>query len=145
MALAQGDQAAARGYLAESLTIAWKVGDRSTTVLILEALAGIHGLVGDPRLAARLFGAAESLRRTIDAPILASWRADYERLVAPVSAALGPEACAAALAEGRALDLEQAIGLALSAPAVVSQPAFSGRLPAEARSGDVEECSTGDA
>jgi hypothetical protein len=71
-----------------------------------------RGLQRQPEHAARLFGATEAVREALGAPVPPSERADYERHVAAVRAALD----AAAWAAGRAMALEDAIVLALDEP-----------------------------
>jgi hypothetical protein len=68
-----------------------------------------------PRIAAAamLFGAAEAIRDALGTPLPPVDRADHDRCLAAVRAALGEEAFAAASAEGRAMELEQAVAYAL--------------------------------
>ncbi len=65
--------------------------------------------------AARLLGAAAGLRKTIGAPLSPPDRAENERSVEAVRAALGEAAFAAAWAKGGTMELEQAIRYALEA------------------------------
>ena len=65
------------------------------------------------RRAARLFGAAETLRRAIGAALSPGARVDYDRDVAAVRAQLDEETFAMEWAEGQALTMEQAIEYAL--------------------------------
>ena len=77
----------------------------------LEGLA--HAEVAtDPALAARLLGAAESLRGRLGAPHSPARRADHQRAVAAARVALGDAAYAATHSEGAALTLEQALASA---------------------------------
>jgi hypothetical protein len=62
-----------------------------------------------PEAAARLLGAAESLREVGGLALEPAHRRKYERSVARAQADLGAAAFAAAWAAGRALPLEQAI------------------------------------
>ena len=71
---------------------------------------------GDPPRAARLLGAAEGLRKAINAPVQAADVPDYERVMVAVRAGLDPYAFAAAWKEGRGITLEQAVELALEVP-----------------------------
>jgi hypothetical protein len=89
------------------------VGDRYIIAWCLEDVAGVALAQGDPIHAARLLGAAEGLRASIGARLLAFDRTRYERTVAAARAALEAAAFAAAWAAGRALPLEQALGQAL--------------------------------
>jgi tetratricopeptide (TPR) repeat protein len=65
------------------------------------------------RIAARLFGAAEAARDALGTPLFPVDRPEYDRSVAAARGALGEEAFVAAWAEGRALELEQAVASAL--------------------------------
>jgi hypothetical protein len=62
---------------------------------------------------ARLCGAAESLRGTLQAPPRLAVRAFYERALAAARAELGEDAFRAAWAEGRAMPPERAVAYAL--------------------------------
>jgi DNA-binding response OmpR family regulator len=63
--------------------------------------------------AARLFGAAELLRRTMQAPLTPSDRAHHDHTITTIRAQLGELAFATAWVEGQTLTLEQAIAEAL--------------------------------
>jgi len=105
----QGDLAAARTLYEESLTL---VRERNYKVLLpscLEELAAVVAAQGDPVWAARLWGAAESLREIMGAPIPPSERAAYVRSVAAAHTQLGEQAFAAAWSEGQTMSLEQVL------------------------------------
>jgi hypothetical protein len=68
---------------------------------------------GAPQTAARLFGAAENLRAQADAPMVNDEHADYDAAQARLRAALEPATLECTWTEGRALNIEQAIALAL--------------------------------
>jgi non-specific serine/threonine protein kinase len=82
----------------------------------LEGLAGALGMQGRAEHAARLLGAANSLRRVSDLPLSPIDRADYDRNVVAARAQLDEATFAASWAVGRALSLEQAIAEALRIP-----------------------------
>ena len=63
--------------------------------------------------AARLFGAAEKIRETIDAPHLPDQRPVYERSVAHLRAQLDHGILTTAWTEGRAVTVDHAIAYAL--------------------------------
>jgi non-specific serine/threonine protein kinase len=113
----EGRPAEARGRLVESLDLHRELGDRWRAASVLEALAGVACDEGDARRAARLLGAAEAVRERIGTPVPPAERADLEQTLAAVEAALGAEEGERARAEGRALDLEQAAGVAADGPA----------------------------
>jgi len=122
LARAQGNHGrAARLYL-ESLSLLQTSSDTALVVPILEQAAAMIGVAYDSALspdmvasfhAARLFGAAASLRDILAAPLPPAVRVAYQRDVDVVRRALGNDAFARAWAEGRALSLEQAIATAL--------------------------------
>jgi non-specific serine/threonine protein kinase len=114
VALLQGDIERAATLCVESLVLGRTVGDRYIIAWCLEDVAGVALAHGNPVQAAHLFGAAEGLRATIGARLLAFDRARYERTVTAVRAALDAAAFVAAWAAGRALPLEQAIAEALA-------------------------------
>jgi hypothetical protein len=90
------------------------LGDRRSITESLEGLAAAEAPLGQAIAAARLWGAAERLRQESGAPLPPSERPRYERHVAAARASLEDDtAFAAAWAEGRAMPLERAIGLAL--------------------------------
>jgi hypothetical protein len=68
--------------------------------------------------AARLFGAAESLRERLGAEMMPDERVEYDQALNALRASLGDQAAAfeAAWQAGRALSFEDALALALSAP-----------------------------
>jgi tetratricopeptide (TPR) repeat protein len=115
VASAQGDDVRATAVLREALVLQQQSGVmKGVIVRSLERLAGLAARQQRPARAARLFGAAETLREAIGAPLPPSERVDYDRDVAGARAQLGEEAFAAAWAAGRAMTVEQAISEALA-------------------------------
>jgi DNA-binding CsgD family transcriptional regulator len=104
-----GDYAAARTAYEESLAIGREVGDNRSMSFSLEGLAAVIAVQGDPVWAARLWGAAESLRETVGSPMPPVVRAEYECSVAAACAQLEEKSFAAAWAEGRTMTPEQAL------------------------------------
>jgi DNA-binding CsgD family transcriptional regulator len=108
----------------ESLAIAVEVGARWFTTLCLERLAGIAAATGDPLRAARLFGAADTLRGAIGAPMSPYFRAIYDDDLAAARARLDAARFEEAWQDGRAMPLQKAIAAArtteTSAPAVAA-------------------------
>jgi hypothetical protein len=77
---------------------------------ILESLAMAAAGQGKSARALRLFGAASDLRDAAGIPqVQPAVVARFELFLAPVRAALGSDAAAAAEAEGRSLDLDRAL------------------------------------
>jgi tetratricopeptide (TPR) repeat protein len=109
----QGDYAAARARLEESLAIVQSMGFQRGLALGPEVFATLMAAQGEPERAARLFGAAERLRETIQLPPLPNERAENDRFIAVLRAGLDEETFAAAWAEGRAMTREQAAASAL--------------------------------
>jgi non-specific serine/threonine protein kinase len=112
-ALAQGDLAAARGWLAADLRLCHEMGDRVTSAWCLAGLGSAAALDQQPERAARLWGAAERLCAALGCRPAPAARATYERAVALARAQLGEAAFAAAWAAGAALSLAEAIAEAL--------------------------------
>ncbi|MCW3096470.1 MAG: hypothetical protein JWL77_2088 [Chthonomonadaceae bacterium] len=127
----QGDYTVARAYYVESLAIRQEIGDRPGIVFSLEAFAALIAAettaftvpvettevsretgVGMQK-AARLWGAAQSLREQMGAPLPPSARDEHDRDVAAAHVALGDEAFPAAWTEGQQMTMEQAISYAL--------------------------------
>jgi non-specific serine/threonine protein kinase len=85
----------------------WGVADS------LYALSGPIGANGQPERAARLIGAAERAFEAIGVGPQPADVPEYERYIAAVRAQLDESAFEAALAEGRAMTVEQAVAYAL--------------------------------
>jgi predicted ATPase len=112
--LKQRDGAAARANFQESLALWCEIDSHWGTVESLEAIAYLAMAERQPERAARLLGAAESLRQTIGIRHRPFERTDYESSVVAIRASLGEEAFAEAWAAGQALSLEQAVAEALA-------------------------------
>jgi non-specific serine/threonine protein kinase len=108
-----GDYATARARHAESLTIYRDLGDRSNIASALEGFAGTLSMCGDPIRAARLFGAAESLREEIGAARPEDAREEFDRSVSAARGFLGEAAFASNQEGGRSLTWEDAVAEAL--------------------------------
>lgn len=99
---------------AESLALLQCVRNENWEIAeTLRQVAAVLGGRGCPDRAARLFGAAESIRETTGRLLPPLYRADYERAVNAARVQLGESAFQTVWAEGRALTQEQAIQLAL--------------------------------
>ena len=105
----QGDLETARRLSQESLAILRELGNKDSIAACLEDLAVVLVAQEVPRVAARLWGTAETIRKAIGAPMLPVDRADYERAVAAARTELGEEAFAKAWAEGGTLPLEEVL------------------------------------
>jgi tetratricopeptide (TPR) repeat protein len=121
VALDMGDYDRAGDQLAESLTLLRDLGERWSSVQVLEISARLAAEQGHRtengqgglRRAARLFGAAEAIRESLAFPIHSLERSSYERGLTILRAHLDGAALSVAWAEGRAMALDQAIGYAL--------------------------------
>ncbi|HEX5505153.1 MAG TPA: tetratricopeptide repeat protein, partial [Thermomicrobiales bacterium] len=120
-AQARGDAARAAGLYRESLAQSGRLGDRRAVAEGLERLARAElagaGDPGELRRAARLLGAAATLRDRLDAPRAPVHQADHERAVAAARGALGDAAFAAAWAAGERLTPDEALAAALEGEA----------------------------
>jgi tetratricopeptide (TPR) repeat protein len=118
--LRQGDHRRSIALFRQGLVIGRDRGGIMDISLSLIGLAGNLGAVAEQqgnqmplKRAARLLGAADTLLETMGTHLQSIDRLDHDRIRAAVGAALGEEAFGAAIAEGRALALEQAITCAL--------------------------------
>ena len=112
VAARRGAHAAARLRFEQGLETARELGDPMLEAACVEGLAGAHG----PALAARLLGAAESLRERAGAAWPAFVNADSESSADRVRRALGDERFAAEWARGRAMGAAEILGLAHPRP-----------------------------
>ena len=117
---AETDHERAVELIRESLTHSLSLGDRPGMIECLETVAREAGRAGDARTGALLVGAAEAARAAAGAIRQPDETAWVEATTASLRAALGQEAFDAALADGAALPLEEAVERAL---AVGSPPA----------------------
>jgi len=115
VAQAQGYHERAAGLYAAGLTLALELGDKANAAYCLEGLARVTSTRGDHDGAARIFGAAEALLEAAGDPLYAHAqdRADHERAVDALRSRLGEETFRAAWSEGRAMEMERAVGYAL--------------------------------
>ena len=111
--LLQGDAQRAAALLTESLAQVWELGKKSSLSYCLEGLGAVAAAAQQPGRAGRLWGAAAAVRDALDDPLQSMDAAIYERWLAPARADVGDGSWQAAVAEGRAMSLEQAIAYAL--------------------------------
>jgi hypothetical protein len=103
----QGDVAAARTLQEESVTQA--IPDYWQTAFCLEGLAETVARQGEVARAARLWGAAASLRERCGVPLSPIEQVEYEPVVATARLTLGEGPFTRAWAEGQAMTLEQVL------------------------------------
>jgi tetratricopeptide (TPR) repeat protein len=115
--LGLGEHAAARAVLTESLAahrgLYRETWHRRGFAECLEGWALLAAAGNRPERAARLFGAANSLREGQGVPLLPADRAEFEPSMAALQAALGQAVFTAAWEAGYALTWEQAVHEAL--------------------------------
>jgi predicted ATPase len=113
IALARDDTEQAFTQLTESLRLAhaanqqWHIAER------IEAMAEVWVRRSEPVRAARLLGGAARMREWGGFPIPPAMRLDYERTVAAIGTALGPDEISAAMSAGRALTVDELVAEAL--------------------------------
>jgi predicted ATPase/DNA-binding CsgD family transcriptional regulator len=106
----RGDYARATSFYTASLAYSSAATARPHIAASLERLAAVACSQDRPERAARLLGAADSLREAIGADdVSGSERADRDRAVAAAQLRLGADAFAAARSAGRAMSLEEAV------------------------------------
>jgi len=117
VALLRGDLPAAAAWVRETVPRCLAANQLELVAYGLKVLA-IAGAAAEPTKAARLFGAAESLRDVVGVAIWPVRREIYEQGQAAVREQLGGVGFDAAWAEGRALSASDAVAYALLPPAV---------------------------
>jgi tetratricopeptide (TPR) repeat protein len=113
VALAQRDYRGAQQSYREALQLSGEMGEKRRAAFCLEGYAAVllHG--GNTRRAVSLLGAAEALREAIGVPVYDADRAAYDAWVQQARQKLGEAEFADAWVNGRALEWQQAIGLAM--------------------------------
>jgi tetratricopeptide (TPR) repeat protein len=114
VSLRAGHALQARDLVSSTLDFVASAENPEILATALEMAACIAAELGDDLQAARLVGAAESVRRTAGMPIIETDAAQIERFLAPARAAVGREAWDAELAAGQALTQQQALALLLT-------------------------------
>ena len=109
----QGAHQEALALHATSLRLYQRLGNRLGIAWGLEGIAGLASTSGKVAASARLFGAAAESRKAINAPLLPSERATYDRDVAIIRVTLGEATFTVAWDDGAAMPLDQAIDAAL--------------------------------
>jgi predicted ATPase/DNA-binding CsgD family transcriptional regulator len=122
-ALMAGDRRAAGQWLAEGLGIARQLDDRVAQCHLLGGLACCAAGARQPRLAAQLFGAMESIRAEAGARLNAGMAPVLAQAAASVTTALGPPKFEAEFKAGQQLGRDAAARLALGEAAPSSATA----------------------
>jgi DNA-binding CsgD family transcriptional regulator len=126
-ALISGDLDVARDRLTEGLTIARRIEDRVGESYMLAALGCLSSGAGRDSLAARLFGAAETVRSSAGATFMPGIGAIVGRAEAATKEAHGAARYDTEVAAGRRLLRDAAIALALGERTAPAAP--SARVP----------------
>ena len=113
VALRQGNIAYSVTLSREALALYSDLADPRRCAVGLEGVACSAGMAGQGERAARLLGAAVTLRVALGTPLPPLERGDIDQCVAAARAAMGEECWEAAFAEGQALTQAQAIVEAL--------------------------------
>ena len=110
-----GHFAQAKSLYRETIRAWQKIGHRAAIAHELECLAFVAKAQEEAEHAARLLGAAEALRESIDIPMRPIEHLEYDREVSDLRTNMDEAAFVNAWAEGRALTMEQAIEYVLEA------------------------------
>jgi non-specific serine/threonine protein kinase len=100
-------------HLVEGMTLLHGLGNRAGVIESLEGFAFVAAATVAPRRAARLWGAADALRKEIGNAMSVPESIAYERQSEPVRATLTAEGFDRAWSEGRAMSLDDAVRYAL--------------------------------
>jgi Tetratricopeptide repeat len=117
IALDQGEYERSTACYQESLTLRQQTGEKEGIATALEGLAAVAGMQGQAVRAARLSGAASSLRTLLGAPLPPIDRPSYQQTVAALRAQLDEPTFLNAWTEGQAMTLEEAIAEAVQVKA----------------------------
>jgi DNA-binding CsgD family transcriptional regulator len=109
VALQTGDPARAAQLQHQSLRLRQEIADQLGISISLDGLGAALIAQGKPVQAARLFGAAQEVRRRMGAAPYLPRRLEREHALASTRAALGEPAFEAAWAEGQALSVEEVL------------------------------------
>jgi predicted ATPase len=113
--LRQGQLGEARRVFDESLALAREVASTTDIAIVLVGYAGLAAAHHDPRRAARLFGAADALLEVLNVRCGPTEQVIQDDYVAMTRAQLDEAAYATSFAEGRTMQLDEAIACAQAA------------------------------
>ena len=135
-ALLSGDLEGSQPLFADALRIAHQIDDRVALYYLLDGLGCHAALTRQPRLAARLLGAAETVRTEVGANVMPFFAASLARAKELTVAALGAARFQAEFEAGERLDRDAAVNLALGEPTPSADGDGAARAaPAEAGAG----------
>jgi predicted ATPase/DNA-binding CsgD family transcriptional regulator len=116
VALTDGDLDESKPLLTEALEIARQLDDRVAQYFLLDALGSHAAGAGQPKIAARLLGAAEAVQTGVGASMLPYVAPAVAQARESATVALGERRFQAEFEAGRDLSRDAAIGLALGEP-----------------------------
>lgn len=99
--------------LVEAITVLHEIGDKADAILCLEPFAYIARDQGEPARAVRLFGASETLQRSIGMTREQPMQKDYELNIADLRIKLETAEFSTAWDEGSRMTLDQAVAYAI--------------------------------
>jgi tetratricopeptide (TPR) repeat protein len=109
-----GDYPVAFERLVEGLELNRDLDDMWMYANIFEAIGGVSTLTGDVNRGLDLIGFAAKIREQINSPLSTAENSELEKALNPAKESLGVEMVDAALTTGHALELDEAIDLALA-------------------------------
>jgi len=109
--LAIGELDRAKAIYKESLALSQVENNIVGVIACLNGIAGVAAAHGEPLLAARIWGMAETQRSAVGVLISPGEHTHYERLVTAARVLIGERAFASAWAEGRTMTLEQTFAM----------------------------------
>ena len=121
VAQARGDHDMAASMFEEGVVLSGEMGDRANLGYYLEGLAVVAGVRGEAERSVCLFGAAEGLLETVEAPVYDYFepnRSLYDNTKAAMRYQLGESAFQEAWKQGQAMTFEQAAAYAIGEDAV---------------------------
>lgn len=107
----EGNYAAAQNLFEDSLVVLRESDQKWFIAFCLEGLAGVAVAQGQPTWAARVWGAAQTLRETISAPMPPVERSFYDYMVTTARGLTNGKAFDAAWLEGRSMTPEHALAM----------------------------------
>jgi predicted ATPase/DNA-binding winged helix-turn-helix (wHTH) protein len=117
----EGDYAASHSYYAEAVTLVQKLGEKISLSYALDGFAALAVRRGDAKRAAQIAGASERLRESLGFETEPAERRFREAYLAEIRAAPGESDFPEAYEQGRKLNPEEAIIIALEPPAALTK------------------------
>lgn len=106
----RGDASTALALHLDGYTAAQATGDQRAIALALEGLAGAHSLTGHHHRAARMLGAATTLRKAAGTPLPPAERGDIDRITTRIRHNLPENVFVTEFDHGRGKDVDDVVG-----------------------------------